>query len=95
MNSEVSAWLRTATDTKDALEKAIAGFQALSNSYENIRNVGYKNDEKEAIDMHYHDVNDLRGELCQLQAGGRRRGRGKKTRRSKALKKRKASTKKH
>jgi hypothetical protein len=95
MNSEVSAWLTTAADTKDALEKAIAGFQALSNSYESIRNVGYKNDEKEAIDMQYHEVNDLRGELCGLQAGGRRRGRGKKSRRSKALKKRKGITRRH
>jgi hypothetical protein len=95
MNSEVSAWLRTATDTKDALEKAIAGFQALSNSYESIRNVGYKNDEKEAIDTEYSAVNDLRGELCNLQAGGRRRRHGKKTRRSKSLKKRKGITRRH
>jgi hypothetical protein len=93
MNSEVVAWLQTATDTKDALQKAILGFGALSNSYESIRNVGYKNDEKEAIDMEYSAVNDLRGELCALQAGGRRRGRGKKSR--KGLKKRKGITRRH
>ena len=93
MNSEVVAWLKTATDTKDALQKAIAGFETLSNSYEGIRNVGYKNDEKEAIDMEYSAVNDLRGELCDLQAGGRRRGRGRKSR--KAQKKRKSTTRRH
>ncbi len=91
MNNQVVAWLRTASETKDALQKAIAGFEALSSSYEGIRNVGYKNDEKEAIDMEYSAVNDLRGELCNLQAGGRRRGRKSR----KAQKKHKLRTRKH
>ena len=84
----MASWLSGAKETKAALKKAIVGFEKLSGSYESIRNVGYKNDEKEAIDEHYSEVYELHQELCKLKAGGgtrRRLGGRRMTRRSKRV----------
>jgi hypothetical protein len=73
MNPEVEQWLEIAAQTKENLSAAILGFTKLSETYESIRNVGYKNDEKEAIDIAYNDIYTLHSELCKLQAGGAKR----------------------
>jgi hypothetical protein len=86
MKSELVDWLCTAKQTEEALQKAIDGFATLSDSYEGIRNVGYEDDEKEAIDEHYRIVTELRDKLCDLQAGGKRRKRSIQTRKQKQKK---------
>lgn len=73
MNPDVQRWLELAEDTKANIRSAINGFKTLSETYSDMRNIGYKNDEKEQIDMAYSEVNALRLELANLQAGGKRK----------------------
>ena len=75
MNREVVEWLETAAQTKEHLSAAIAGLTTLSNTYDSMRNIGYKNDEKEAIDIAYSELYKLQSELCDIQAGGAKRKR--------------------
>ena len=73
MNQEVEDWLNQAKETQEAIKKATRGFEKLSDTYADIRNVGYKNDEKEAIDEQYSKLYELHQKLCELQAGGSRK----------------------
>ena len=78
---EVKAWLALAEMTKFNIASSIHGFKVLSNTYASMRDIGFEDDEKEAIDDAYHTVNDLRAKLAAKQAGGKqtRRRRGKRT----------------
>lgn len=75
MKTEVDVWLALAKQTKAAMEQAISGFQALSNTYSDMRDIGFKANEKEAIDQHYSKVNEARAQLAGLAAGGGRKRR--------------------
>lgn len=75
MKPEVQAWIAFARQTQGLIEHAIQGFEVLSDTYSPMRDVGFEADEKEAIDTEYTKVNELRGQLAALQAGGRRRQR--------------------
>lgn len=83
MNKEVEDWLALAKQTQLQIEQASQGFQDLSDSYSSIRDVGFKNNEKEAIDIAYMNVNEARAKLAEIQAGGKRSSRsGKRSSRS-------------
>lgn len=75
MKPEVEAWIAFARQTQGLIEHAIQGFDVLSNTYSPMRDIGFEADEKEAIDSAYTKVNELRAQLAELQAGGKRRQR--------------------
>jgi cystathionine beta-lyase family protein involved in aluminum resistance len=75
MDPQVEAWLALAEDAKTHITSAIREFKLLSANYEGIRNIGYKDDEKEQIDIAYAEVYQLHSTLCKLQAGGKRKPR--------------------
>jgi hypothetical protein len=75
MDPRVEAWLALAEDAKTHIGSAIREFKVLSANYEGIRNIGYKDDEKEQIDKAYTEVYELHSTLCELQAGGKRKPR--------------------
>ena len=83
MKTEVIAWLAFAKQTQGIMEQAISGFQVLSDTYQPMRDIGFEDEEKEAIDQHYSELNEVRAELAGLQAGGAKRRKRTKTHRRK------------
>jgi hypothetical protein len=75
MKPEVVVWVAFARQTQGLIEQAIQGFEVLSETYSPMRDVGFEPEEKEAIDLEYSRLNDLRGRLAEVQAGGARKKR--------------------
>jgi hypothetical protein len=77
----VGGWLKRSMKLRQTLKGAIDEFRSLSSDYADMRDaVANNNDAKEEIDDSYNFLVRVKKEFCDLQAGGRRKGR--KTRRS-------------
>ena len=73
MKTEVRVWLALAKQTQGMIQEATSGVQVLSETYADMRDIGFEDEEKEAIDQHYSELNELRSQLASLSAGGARK----------------------
>jgi hypothetical protein len=77
----VDGWLKRSLKLRETIKNNIDEFQSLSSNYADMRDAAANNnDAKEEIDESYKYLVKVKKEFCDLQAGGRRKGR--KTRRS-------------
>ena len=86
MSEQINTWYRRAKKLAKTLRSSAHKFRELSNTYEGMRNEAPNSEDrhKTLIDRGYSKVNEAKDALCALQAGGSRksrRGRGRKTRR--------------
>ncbi len=86
MSEQINTWYRRAKKLAKTLRHASNQFRDLSNTYEGMRDEAPNSEDrhKTLIDRGYSKVNEAKDALCALQAGGSRRGRkgrGRKTRR--------------
>ena len=70
--SEVKVWCDKAVKLTDSLKQSTLDFNEISNTYENIRNIGFVNTDKEQVDKCYSDLVSALNTVKGLQAGGKR-----------------------
>jgi hypothetical protein len=76
-NAEINDWCNKVSNLTKKLVEASRSFENLSDTYPEMRNMGFKNAQKERIDSLYSTLYETKNKLCGLKAGGLRKTRRK------------------
>ena len=78
----VNDWLQQVRALTATITNANETLVEVSDSMESIRNVGFKNNDKESIDVAYSDLMAAKKLLCDVKEGGRRSNKKRKNRKT-------------